>query len=76
MTTILTKQEYSGNWFVGVEQSRLEATIEALHRYAVAAEAYIPDVGPGWDEHHAGEEEAVDEYEAARKVLADAGWLE
>lgn len=69
MTIVLTPQEYED---IKARPSKvyedvvaLEATIDALARFARAA---LPD----W--HHRTHSEDI-EYKAARKVLADAGWL-
>lgn len=62
-TDILTKQAYE-RIRSGKE---LEATIDAFARYAKATEVHIR--GRRTAERWA-------EYDSARKVLADAGWLE
>ena len=70
--TILTKREWDSKFTAdaSVYVQRLEATLDAFHRYAVAAEAFVVVLhADDWNEaKHA-------EYEAARKTLQEAGWL-
>lgn len=77
MDDILTKQQYSmtkpGPLHYVPSLSQVRATIDALARYAVAADAYVKLERGTWPEASIP---ITVGYHSIRKVLADAGWLD